>query len=676
MRAGRAQSVSKPSPNDRIAVLRAELERHNRLYYIDATPEISDHQYDQKMADLMALEQAHPELDRPDSPSHKVGGAPIDGFATIPHRVPMLSIDNTYDPTQVREFDVRLRKLVPLTVIEYAVEPKIDGVAISLTYENGVFTRGLTRGDGDKGDDVTANLRTVRDLPLRLMCDSPPALVEVRGEIYMRRDDFARLNNERQAEGLEKFANPRNSTAGSLKLLDPAQCSKRRLRLFVYGFGTLEGIDFVTHMEALEQFGKWGLPVNSHIRLATGIDEVLTLISEWDERRASLHYDTDGLVIKLNDLASRQKAGFTSKSPRWTVAYKFAAEQAVTLLKSIDIQVGKTGALTPVANLEPVQLSGTTVSRASLHNADFIAEKDIRVGDMVVVEKAGEIIPYISRAEHERRTGTEMPFVFPTACPVCGSVVARDVDGAVWRCQGRECVAVLKRRLRAVGARAAMDVAGLGEEMVEQLVDSGLVKHLPDLYRLRAEQLEALDRMGETSARNLLAGVEASKGRGLARLLAGLGIRHVGETVAEVLAGAFGDLATLMAADEGALSSVEGIGPERAASLAAWLRDTDNQKILQDFQDLGLKVSAEGPKRAPVGAMAGKTFVVTGTLQRFDRLGIERIIKDLGGKVSGSVSKKTDFVLAGENAGSKLEKAQQLGVRVISEAEFVDLAGL
>jgi DNA ligase (NAD+) len=348
----------------------------------------------------------------------------------------------------------------------------------------------------------------------------------------------------------------------------------------------------------------------------------------------------------------------------------------VTLLKSIDIQVGKTGALTPVANLEPVQLSGTTVSRASLHNADFIAEKDIRVGDMVVVEKAGEIIPYISRAEHERRTGTEMPFVFPTACPVCGSVVARDVDGAVWRCQGRECVAVLKRRLRAFGARAAMDVEGLGEEMVEQLVDSGLVKHLPDLYRLRAEQLEALDRMGETSARNLLAGVEASKGRGLARLLAGLGIRHVGETVAEVLAGAFGDLATLMAADEGALSSVEGIGPERAASLAAWLRDTDNQKILQDFQDLGLKVSAEGPKRAPVGAMAGKTFVVTGTLQRFDRLGIERIIKDLGGKVSGSVSKKTDFVLAGENAGSKLEKAQQLGVRVISEAEFVDLAGL
>ena len=673
---GRAHSVSKPNPHDRIAALRAEIERHNRLYYIDATPEVSDRQFDQMMADLIALEQAHPELDRPDSPSHKVGGAPIEGFETILHRVPMLSIDNTYDPPQVREFDVRLRKLVPLTVIEYAVEPKIDGVAISLTYENGVFTRGLTRGDGEKGDDVTANLRTVRDLPLRLMCDNPPALVEVRGEIYMRRDDFARLNNERQAEGLEKFANPRNSTAGSLKLLDPAQCSKRRLRLFTYGFGTLEGVDFATHMEVLDQFRKWGLPVNTHIRLAPGIEDVLALISEWDERRASLPYDTDGLVIKLNDLAARQKAGFTSKAPRWTVAYKFAAEQAVTLLKSIDIQVGKTGALTPVANLEPVQLSGTTVSRASLHNADFIAEKDIRVGDMVVVEKAGEIIPYISRSEHERRTGTEIPFVFPAACPVCGSAVARDVDGAVWRCQGRECVAVLKRRLRAFGARAAMDVEGLGEEMVEQLVDSGLVKHLPDLYRLRAEQLEALDRMGETSARNLLAGVEASKGRGLARLLAGLGIRHVGETVAEVLAGAFGDLAMLMAADEGALSSVEGIGPERAASLAAWLRDTDNRKILQDFEDLGLKVSAEGPKRAPVGAMAGKTFVVTGTLERFDRLGIERIIKDLGGKVSGSVSKKTDFVLAGENAGSKLEKAQQLGVRILSEAEFVALAGL
>lgn len=668
--------MSKKSPQERIATLRAEIERHNRLYYIDAAPEISDHQFDQLMADLVALEHAHPELDRPDSPSHKVGGAPIEGFATVHHRLPMLSIDNTYDPTQVREFDGRLRRLVPSSVIEYAVEPKIDGVAISLTYENGAFTRGLTRGDGEKGDDVTENLRTVRDLPLRLMCDHPPALVEVRGEVYMRRDDFAKLNTERQANGLEKFANPRNSTAGSLKLLDPAQCSKRRLRLFAYGFGTLEGVDFTTHMEALEQFRKWGLPVNTHIRLASGIGEVLALISEWDERRASLPYDTDGLVIKLNDLAARQKAGYTSKAPRWAVAYKFAAEQAVTLLKSIDIQVGKTGALTPVANLEPVHLSGTTVARASLHNADFIAEKDIRVGDMVVVEKAGEIIPYISRAEHDRRHGNEVPFVFPTECPVCGSPVARDTDGAVWRCQGRDCVAVLKRRLRAFGARAAMDVEGLGEEMVEQLVDSGLVKHLPDLYRLRADQLESLDRMGETSARNLLAGVEASKNRGLARLLAGLGIRHVGETVAEVLAGAFGDLATLMAADEGALSSVEGIGPERAASLAAWLRDADNRKIMQDFEDLGVKIAAEGPKRATVGTMAGKTFVVTGTLERFDRLSIERTIKDLGGKVSGSVSKKTDFVLAGENAGSKLDKARQLGVRVLNEAEFVAMAGL
>ena len=668
--------MSKSSPQDRIKSLRAEIERHNRLYYIDAKPEISDREFDRLMAELVDLEKAHPELDSPDSPSHKVGGAPIEGFVTVRHRLPMLSIDNTYEPAQVREFDTRLRKLIPGQAVAYSVEPKIDGVAISLTYENGVFTRGLTRGDGEKGDDVTANLRTVRDLPLRLMCEHPPALVEVRGEVYMRRDDFARLNDSRKAEGLDPFANPRNSTAGSLKLLDPSQCGRRKLRLFAYGVGTLEGISFPTHMEALARFREWGLPVNSHIRLAANIDEVLGLIAEWDERRASLPYDTDGLVIKLDDLAAREKAGVTSKAPRWVVAYKFAAEQAVTKLKSIDIQVGKTGALTPVANLEPVHLSGTTVSRATLHNADYIAEKDIRVGDMVVVEKAGEIIPYISRAEHDRRSGDEMPFVFPSECPVCGSPVSRDAEGAVWRCQGRGCVAVLKRRLRAFGARAAMDVEGLGEEMVEQLVDSGLVKHLPDLYRLGADQLEALDRMGETSARNLLEGIEASKGRGLARLLGGLGIRHVGETVAEVLAAAFGDLDALMAADEGALASVEGIGPERAASLRAWLTDPENLKMLQELRDLGVRVTADGPRRQTVAAIAGKTFVVTGTLTRFDRLGIERTIKDLGGKVSGSVSKKTDFVLAGDNAGSKLDKARDLGVKVITEAEFVELAGL
>lgn len=668
--------MSKSSPEERIRALRAEIDRHNRLYHVDAAPEISDREFDRLMAALVELEKAHPELDSPDSPSHKVGGAPIDAFVTVPHRVPMLSIDNTYEPSEVREFDTRLRKLLPGQPIAYSVEPKIDGVAISLTYENGLFTRGLTRGDGEKGDDVTSNLRTVRDLPLRLLGAAPPALAEIRGEIYMRRDDFARLNDSRRAEGLEPFANPRNSTAGSLKLLDPSQCARRRLRLFAYGAGSLGGVSFATHMEALARFREWGLPVNNHIRLAGTIDEVLSLIAEWDERRASLPYDTDGLVIKLDDLAAREKAGATSKAPRWVVAYKFAAEQALTRLRSIDIQVGKTGALTPVANLEPVHLSGTTVSRASLHNADFIAEKDIRVGDMVVVEKAGEIIPYISRAEHDLRVGDEAPFVFPATCPVCGSPVARDPDGAVWRCQGRECLAVLKRRLRGYGARAAMDVEGLGEEMVEQLVDSGLVRRLSDLYRLEASQLEALDRMGETSARNLLAGIEASKGRGLARLLGGLGIRHVGETVAEVLAGAFGDIDSLSAADESAMASVEGIGPERAASLRAWLDDPENQEIIRDLRALGVRVTAEGPRRALVAAIAGKTFVVTGTLTRFDRLGIERTIKDLGGKVTGSVSKKTDFVLAGENAGGKLDKARDLGVKVITETEFVAMAGL
>lgn len=658
-------------PEKRAAELRRDIDRHNFLYYVEAKPEISDREFDKLLAELQQIESDHPELVTPDSPTQRVGGQPIEGFRTVEHRVPMLSIDNTYDHGELREFDARVRKALPGEPVTYVVELKIDGVAISLTFENGLFTVGATRGDGERGDDVSHNLRTIHGIPLRLHGKSVPPLVEVRGEVYMNRAELVRINRERTEQGEEPFANPRNVAAGTLKLLDPKKFAERRLRLFAYQLlpDDLPGV--ATHLESLDYIRKLGFPVNPNIESFDTIDQVIEWCDSWATKRGELPYETDGMVIKVNDFAQRRKLGVRSKSPRWVVAYKFAAEQKLTRLKAIDVQVGKTGKLTPVARLEPVFLAGTTVTNASLHNMSEIEKKDIRVGDMVVVEKAGEIIPYVVRSEPSARTGGEMKFRMPKTCPECGSPVEPDENGVFYFCIGPVCPAQLKERVRFFATRGAMDIEGLGDAVVEQLVDTGLVKSIPDLYRLTLEPVVELERMGKKSAQNLLDGIAASKQRGLARLLTGLGVRHVGDHVADLLAQEFGSIDALMAASEERLAQVEGIGPRRAASIHNFFHSPAGEKTIEELRDLGVEMTEE--KRAvPAGdtGIAGKKFVVTGTLQKFGRDEIEALIKSLGGKASGSVSKKTDFVVAGEKAGSKLDKAKALGVRVLTEEEF------
>jgi DNA ligase (NAD+) len=669
-----------PSLQHRVDELRRLIEHHNDLYYVEAKPEISDREFDKLLEELKTIEAAHPELATPDSPTQRVGGKPIEGFKSVRHRLPMMSIDNTYSEDELREFDRRVRKLVSGEPVTYVVELKIDGVAIALTYEDGLFTVGATRGDGETGDDVTHNLRVIAGLPLRLKTKTPPPLFEARGEVYMARAELARINRDRQAKGLDTaYANPRNLTAGTLKLLDPKESAKRRLRLFSYALGAYEGIEVATHLEALELLRKFGFPVNPHVQSFDSIDPAIEYCNSWADKRSELPYDTDGLVLKVNSFAQQRRLGATSKSPRWIVAFKFAAEQGLTRLLSIEVDVGKQGTLTPVAHLEPVHLAGTTVSRASLHNADFITNKDIRVGDMVVVEKAGEIIPYIVRSDPAARTGQEVVFHFPNKCPRCGSPVVRDEGSAFYRCTAsKTCTGQFKRQLRSYASRAAMDIEGLGEKIIEQIVDSGLVKTIPGLYRLTTEQLVELERMGEKSAQNLIDGIAASKDRGLDRLLAGLAIEHVGVSVAELLANEFKDIDALMNATEDRLNRIDGVGPVMAKDIHAYFQTEGARNTVAELKEFGLKMTQDA-KAAPAGLdgadLTGKTLVVTGTLQRYSRDEIEGLIKSLGGKASGSVSKKTSYVVAGESAGSKLDKAKQLGVPVLTEDEFETLIG-
>jgi DNA ligase (NAD+) len=663
------------SVKQRIDELRREIRRHDRLYYVDAQPEISDREYDRLYAELKSLEDDHPNLVTPDSPTRRVGGEPIEGFATVRHKEPMLSIDNTYSADELREFDRRVRKLLQGEDVAYVVELKIDGVAISLIYEDGQFAVGATRGDGEVGDDITHNLKTLRETPLSL--PERPARFEVRGEVYMNRDELARINRERAKEDLEPYANPRNTTAGSLKLLDPRECAKRRLRLFAYSASATDGVSVKTHRQSLELLKKWGFPVNPHIVTFDAIDAVIDYANGWADKRAELPYDTDGLVIKVDDFEQRRRLGATSKSPRWVVAYKFAAEQGLTRLTSITLQMGKRGTLTPVANLEPVKLAGTTVKRATLHNAEFLATKDIRVGDMVVVEKAGEVIPYIVRSEPGARTGAETVFKFPDKCPFCGSPLQQ--EGAFYRCTGAaECTLQLKKRLRAFATRGAMDVENLGVKIIDQLVDSGLVGSHADLYRLTLDQLLELERMGEKSAQNLLDGLEASKSRGLARLLAGLAIPHVGESVADLLAQEFLAIDALMDASAERLASINGVGPVMAEDIHEFFQKSANRQLIGDLRGLGMKLTEEPRKKAAsaAGDLTGKSIVVTGTLAKYGRDEIEALIRQRGGKPSGSISKNTSYLVAGEKAGSKLDKAKSLGVTVLTEEEFEKLIGL
>ncbi|MGD8454489.1 MAG: NAD-dependent DNA ligase LigA [Phycisphaerae bacterium] len=670
---------SKAEAARRAEELRAEIRRHDYLYYTAARPEISDQQYDALLRELTELEAAFPELRTPDSPTQRVGERPLAGFEHVRHAVPMLSIDNTYSAEELREFDQRVRRGLGDEAYEYLVDPKIDGVAVSLRYEDGRLVLGATRGDGSVGDDVTQNVRTIRNVPLRLAGEGWPRVLEVRGEVFWPRPDFERTNRERVKAGEDPFANPRNATAGTLKQLDAQIVAQRRLAFVAHGFGEIDPLppEVTLAAELFEQLTAWQIPIPERRERCGDIEAAIAFVEHWETQRHALSYDTDGLVLKINRLDQRRRLGTTAKAPRWCIAYKFAAEQARSRLLSVDYQVGKQGTITPVANLEPVQLAGTTVRRATLHNFDQVRRLDLHTGDTVLVEKAGEIIPHVVGVDVEQREKGAKPVVPPTACPECNGEVVQDEGGVFLRCINPACPAQLVERVRFFCARGQMDIEGAGVVLVETLVSQGFVHAFADLYRLheRRDELVEIERLGEKSVDNLLAGIEASKRQPMARVLAALGIRHVGINTAEVLAEHFGTMSAIAEADVEALQEVEGIGPEVAAALRAWFDSEAGQKTIEELVAVGVNMTQPRSERPAKSALAGKTVVVTGTLEKYTRQEIEQRIKDLGGKTAGSVSKKTAYVLAGEAPGSKVDKARKLGVPIITEAEFEELAG-
>jgi DNA ligase (NAD+) len=653
--------------------LRREIRRHDYLYYIQNQPEISDQEYDKLFAELKALEAEHPQIVTPDSPTQRVAGQPLGEFATVRHAVPMLSVDNTYSAEELRAFDERVRKQLGSADYDYVVEHKIDGLAVSLRYVDGVLVTGATRGDGEVGDDVTANIRTIRAVPLCLMDgQNVPTVLEVRGEVYMPTKSFIALNKARAEAGETAFANPRNAAAGSLKLLDSRVTATRNLSFFAYGVGEVSQVLAEDHYQTLQRFKKLGLPVNPHTRRAKDIGEVIEICQSWSDRRSALAYQIDGMVIKINRYDQREALGATGRSPRWCIAYKYPAERARTVVESIAVQVGKTGALTPVANLKAVQLAGTTVRRASLHNFDEMQRLDVRPGDTVMIEKAGEIIPQVVEVKKEFRPAGTEPFAVPKKCPNCGTAVVKDEAGVYVRCPNPDCFGMLKERLRYFAGRDQMDIERLGVALIEQLIEAGLVRSFADIYRLKKEDLMALERMGEKSAQNVLDGIEASKTRPLWRFIAALGIRHVGGQSAEVLAEHFGSLDAIMNACQEELQAVDQVGPVMAESVYRYFQNPRHRVVIDDLLAAGVRPQPPAPKKR-TGGLQGKTVVVTGTLKGFSRQEAEQAIREAGGKTSGSVSKKTDFVLAGEDPGSKLRKAQELGVEIIDEERFQKL---
>lgn len=656
--------------HDRLTELRDQIRYHNRLYYVEARPEISDLEYDRLMEELQQLEAQHPEWITPDSPTQRVGDEPVKYLESVAHRLPMLSIDNTYSIEELMRFGERTQKLLEGEPIEWVVELKIDGAAVSIVYEEGLLARAVTRGDGRVGDDITHNVRTLLDVPLRLL-GSPPPVLEVRGEIYIRNSDFVEIN-ERQAElGEAPFANTRNTAAGTIRMLDPRIAAQRRLRLFCHGVGYCEGLQATTHMQFLDEIRGYGLVSTPHVRAFASFDAAVQHCDEIIESLHTLDFEVDGLVLKVNRLEQRERLGTTAKSPRWVVAYKFAKYEAVTKVLTISVNVGKSGAVTPVAELEPVSIADTIVSRASLHNAEEIQRKDVRPGDTVVVEKAGKIIPHIVRVEKHLRTHELPPYLYPTHCPACETELVKDEGGVYIRCPNPDCPAQLKERLRYFASRNAMDIEGLGEKLIEQLVKGNFVRSYGDLYRLasRRDELLKLARLGKKSVDNLLLGIEESRQRGLARLLNGLSIRHVGNTVAQKLAQHFGSMSRLQEATVEELSSIEEIGPIIAQSLYDFLHEAHTQALIEDLRQLGLDLGAARVEPTS-DRLANLTFVVTGTLSRYSREEIQELIRLHGGKATSSVSKKTDYVIAGTDAGSKLTKAQELGVPILDEAAF------
>ena len=662
--------MASPEVIARVNALREALHYHNYRYFVLNDPEIEDAEYDRMMRELIELEERYPELVVPDSPTQRVGAAPLDSFATVRHREPMLSLANAFGREDLEAFDARVRRALEQDRVAYVAELKIDGVAVSLTYENGVFVRGATRGDGEVGEDVTQNLRTIASVPLRLRV---PLSGEVRGEVYMTKEGFARLNERRAAEGSPLFANPRNAAAGSLRQLDPKVTAGRPLDAFFYGFSPADGGAPDFHYELLELLRSAGFKVNPHTERCEGIDEVAAYCERWAAKRPELSYDIDGVVVKVDDRRAYDLLGATAKSPRWAVAYKFPAEEVTTVVEDIRVNVGRTGAVTPYAVLTPVRVAGTTVSRATLHNEEYIRQKDIRIGDTVVIRKAGDIIPEVVRVVVSKRSGTERPFEMPKECPSCGGAVIRPEGEAVARCVNSACPAQLVEGIVHFASRDAMDIEGLGPALAAALVEKGLVKRLSDLYKLKREEVAALERMGEKSADNLLRAIEASKSRGMARVVYALGIRHVGEGTAEALAGRFRNVQELAAASLEELMEVPDVGEVVARSVVDYFSEPENRSLVGEFEALGVDLSGPRPESQGPRPLDGKRFVFTGTLAAMSRSEAEALVKRLGAAASGSVSKNTDYVVVGENPGSKADKARRLGVQILDEQAFLDL---
>ncbi len=656
--------------------LRGELNRHAHAYYVLDNPSIPDAEYDQLFSELQQLEVAHPQLVTPDSPTQRVGGAPLPEFAQVRHDVPMLSINNGFSEEDIRAFDRRVREgLASLHDVDYACELKFDGLAINLRYVDGLLVQAATRGDGSTGEDVTANIRTVRSIPLRLHTDRPPAVIDVRGEVLMFKADFARLNQRQRDAGQKEFANPRNAAAGSLRQLDPRVTAQRSLRFFAYGVGHLEGAPLPdTHAGLLDWYRTLGIPVCTERAVVRGADGLLGFFADIGSRRPALPYEIDGVVYKLNSVAQQRTLGFVSRAPRFALAHKFPAEEATTTVLGIDVQVGRTGALTPVARLAPVSVGGVTVTNATLHNEDEVRRKDIRIGDSVIVRRAGDVIPEVVANVPERRPADAREFVMPTECPVCGSAIVRPEEEAVARCSGGwiKCAAQRKGGLLHFVSRRAMDIEGLGEQLVEQLVDRGLVTTPADFYRLGLTALAELDRMAQKSAQNVLDALDKSKSTTLARFIYALGIRHVGESTAKSLARHFGQLDALLQANEAQVLEVDDIGPVVAKSILDFLSDPLNRELIEQLRAAGIHWDEHAVERR-VLHLAGQTFVLTGTLPTLKRDEAQAMIEAAGGKVAGSVSKKTNYVVAGDDAGSKLAKAEALGVAVIDEAALMKL---
>ena len=659
----------------RLEALKKEIAYHDRQYYVLDAPEISDYQYDQLMRELLAIESAYPELLTADSPSQRVGGEALKQFDSYTHRNPLLSLMNAYGTDDLREFHRRILNDLDTDTVEYVVEYKIDGLSIALYYENGVLKNGVTRGDGVTGEDVTANVRTVKNIPLHLYNDLP--VLEARGEVYLPKASFEKINAQREADGEPLFANCRNAAAGSIRQLDPKVTAGRDLRAFIYTLMHVDGANPETHSQCVALLKEAGFTVMEPF-ISSDIDAICDYCLYWGEHRHDLPFDIDGMVIKINSLAQQEALGNRAKNPRWAIAYKFPPEQGITRIKEIVVQVGRTGAVTPVANLEPIFLAGSTISRATLHNADFIAEKNIKVGDYVVIQKAGEVIPEVVSVVADKRDGSETEFVFPSVCPECGAPLIRVEGEAAYRCSdAMTCPAQVREGIIHFASRDAMNIEGLGPAVIAQLLDHGLIANAADLYYLEKDALLGLERMGSKSADNLLNSIEASKQRSLAQVIFALGIRLVGQNVAKVLARNFDSIDTLKAADVEQLVAIDEVGPKIAESIADYFRDGRHDAFLKRLTDAGVQMRQESMPAMVIGqensTFAGKIIVLTGTLPTLDRREATAMIEAAGGKVSGSVSKKTDYVLAGESAGSKLTKAQELGIAIIDEETFLQM---